>query len=67
MPVLTNWAEMPLLEALMAATMPAGVVALAAMAILVEGWLAVGVAMSALDPLAVAVKVITPLEAAPEL
>ena len=60
LPVFTSCAEMPLLAALMAATMPAGVLASLEMAMLLSGWVAVGAAMSA-APLLVDVRVIAPL------
>ena len=65
MPVFTSCAEMPELEPLMAATMPAGEVASFAMAMLLSGWVAVGVAMSD-APLLVDVRVMTPLLLVPD-
>ena len=65
LPVLTSCAEMPKLAELMAATMPAGVVAVAATAMVFENWVPVGAAMSSLL-LAVDVSVTTPLLLTPE-
>ena len=65
LPVLMSCAEMPKLAELIAATMPAGVVALAATAMVLENCVPVGVAMSA-ALLVVDVSTTTPLLFAPE-